>query len=70
MPALPIQAPDPLAVSLGGSETAGLQLAAYWSDRASVGAAGIALALEFAGSHHRVLLAESGGLDAADGMLA
>ena len=28
MPGLPIVAPDPLAVSLGGSETAGLQLAA------------------------------------------
>ncbi len=28
MPGLPIAAPDPLAVSLGGSETAGLQLAA------------------------------------------
>ena len=28
MPGLPIVAPDPLAVSLGGSETAGLELAA------------------------------------------
>ena len=28
LPCLPIEAPDPLAVALGGSETAGLQLAA------------------------------------------
>ena len=28
MPGLPIVAPDPYVVSLGGSETAGLQLAA------------------------------------------
>ena len=31
MPGLPITAPDPLAVSLGGSETAGLQLAAAFA---------------------------------------
>ena len=32
MPGLPIAAPDPLAVSLGGSETAGLKLAALVLD--------------------------------------
>lgn len=36
IPGLPIEAPDPLAVSLGGTETAGLQLAALAHSNARV----------------------------------